>query len=192
MWGVPFFTFLPLWLIMECVPYISSLAFKRFFKSVGALMFLSAIAYAGTYYLEPYILHKAKRGHFPGKAMAEQLTLSWYEYTHLPLQYVIGDIWEAGLIGFYSADRPSVLINGDYASSSWIKPGQLKEAGGLIVWLIRGENEDMPNSLRQRFPSAIIQRPLRLSYHTSAPLEPAKIGWAILLPKFSGKDSQEI
>ena len=192
MWGVPFFTFLPLWLIVECVPYISSHAFRRFFKSVGMLMFLSATAYAGIYYLEPYILHKPKRGHFPGQIMAEQLTLSWHEYTHLPLQYVIGDIWEAGLVGFYSADRPSVLINGDYSISSWIKPGQLKEAGGLIVWLIKGENEDMPSSLKQRFPAAIIQRPLNLSYHASTSLEPAKIGWAILLPKFSGKDSHDI
>jgi 4-amino-4-deoxy-L-arabinose transferase-like glycosyltransferase len=192
MWGMPFFTFLPLFLIMEFVPYISSVAFKRFVKSIGVLIFLSALAYVGTYYFEPYVLHQAKRGHFPGKVMAERVTQSWYDYTHLPLQYVIGEVWEAGLVGFYSADRPSVLINGDYAISPWIKPGQLKEAGGVIIWLIRGDNEDMPSGLKQRFPAAITQRPLKLSYHTSALLEPAKIGWAILLPKFSGKDYHEI
>ncbi|MBN9565000.1 MAG: glycosyltransferase family 39 protein [Alphaproteobacteria bacterium] len=192
MWGMPFFTFLPFLLVVDFVPYISSGALKKFFRSVCVLMFLSTLAYAGTYYLEPYVLHKAKRGHFPGRVMAERITQSWYEYTHLPLQYVMGEIWEAGLVGFYSADRPSVFINGDYSISSWIKPGQLKEAGGVIVWLIKGDDEDMPATLKQRFPAAIIQRPLRLSYHTAALLEPAKIGWAILLPKFSGKDYHEI
>ena len=46
------------------------------------------------------------------------------------LAIVAGDVWIAGNIAFYGADRPSVFIDADPAKSPWITAGGAGAAGG--------------------------------------------------------------
>ena len=45
-----------------------------------------------------------------------------------------GDVWIAGNIAFYGAERPSVFIDADPAKSPWITPAALARQGAVLIW----------------------------------------------------------
>ena len=192
MWGTPFFTFLPAYLL--CLFFTGDIRGQMafFLRRLLSIFVLGLVAYGGMTYGQPYVMKRAKRVHFPGQACAQIITQEWHKYTHQTLSYVIGDIWEAGNIGFYSPDRPAVVIDGQLALSPWVEPTQLREAGAVIVWTASSEEEGIPEPLRQRYPRALRQPVIRLTYQTGAPLAPVLIGWALIPPRSSGRDFLEI
>ncbi len=192
MWGTPFFTFLPAYLIYVFLPIDIRGRFSPFLMRFVAIFLLGLLAYGAVIYGQPYLLHKPKRLHYPGQAMAQILTQEWHKRTHQPLYFVVGDIWEAGNVGFYSSDRPSVVIDGQLALSPWVDPLSLRESGALIVWTASHENAGIPEHLHQRYPKAIVQPMIKLNYQTSAPLAPLLVGWAIVPPQFPGRNFLEI
>jgi hypothetical protein len=140
----------------------------------------------------PYVTHKAMRIDFPGRALAEQLTKEWHTRYHTPLRYVVGDMWAAGNVSYYSPDRPHALIVGDSNLTPWITPqliegygDTVKQDGGIVVWC-RGSCPT-PDTMAMQpyisyFPQAEEQTPLTLPQQTGADVPPSMVGWAFLPP----------
>ncbi len=93
------------------------------------------LAYAGTSALTMRFRDKPKRVNYPGAAIGAEVTRLWRERVSGPLPIVVGTEWDAGLIGWYSPDRPSVYIHGDPVHAQWLDDDDVHEGGGLIVWV---------------------------------------------------------
>jgi len=192
MWGAPFWNFLGLWAIFYFQPKFSLGALKRYACLWGFVFIAGLLAVAGKNILEPYKTHKAGRIYFPGRALAEEISAEWQQRMHTPLRYVIGDIWVAGNIAWYAPgqtdQRPHVLINGDYSISPGVTPEDIRKYGGVIVWC-RGDcthqdNEDVPGWYWTEFSQEAKMQPvLAIPQQTGAPVNPTRIGWAILAPE---------
>jgi len=188
---MPFFSYVPIGVIAFFVPYINTECLKRLLQGTIIVMSLTAGSYLAVYIGEPYMLHRAKRVHFPGQIMADIITREWRQFAHQPLLFVVGELWEGGNVCFYSSDRPSLLLDGNLRISPWIRLAEVQKAGGVIVWLKR-DYTGIPERYAQLFPNAILQPPLKIAYQTQAPLEPVEIGWAIIPPRQEGGDHSEI
>lgn len=78
---------------------------------------------------------KPLRGNWPQAEISTAMHDAWSLQTNgAPLRVVAGDIWTAGLIGLRDPAPPSVLINGDYATSPWVTPEEVARDGALVVW----------------------------------------------------------
>ncbi len=94
------------------------------------------------------------------------------------LAVVAGDVWIAGNIAFYGADRPSVFIDADPTRSPWITPAALARQGAVLIW---SASEGPPEWL-SRFPAAQPQQPIELPYVPPLGHPPARFAWAIVMP----------
>jgi hypothetical protein len=91
---------------------------------------------------------------------------------------VAGDVWIAGSIAFYGAERPSVFIDAEPAKSPWIDAGALRREGAVLIWQpTAGE----PPRLRD-FPTAQRQPEIELPYVPPLGHPPVRLDWAIVPP----------
>lgn len=188
MWGTPFWNFIGLWAIFRFPPKLSRESLQRFAFGWSLIFIFCIAAYAGSVIYGPYITHKTERIHFPGRALAKTMGAAWHDRFQRPMKYVIGDIWPAGNVAYYSKERPHVLIMGDYKISPWINPADLAKEGGIIVWCVRhcarhDYEEVIPPFVHDEFPQAEIQAPFTLPRETGAEVDPVVMDWAVLAPK---------
>lgn len=188
MWGMPFWSFLGLWAVAHFHPSMARESLTRFVYAWSVVVVASLGIFWGSNILYPYVEQKTARIHFPGRALAQQITEAWHQRYNTPLRYVIGDTWVAGNVAFYSPERPHVFIKGDKSISTWIKSQDLKQSGGVIVWCVRhclGQQEppdEVPDFVENRYPQARIQKSFFLARQTEAEIPPVKMGWAIVPP----------
>lgn len=193
MWGTPFWSFIGLWAISRFHPSLSAESLTRFIYACAAISAAILFFYIGSNVLAPYLEPRAKRIHFPGKALATYVTDVWHDRYHAPLRFAIGDTWPAGNIGYYAAERPHVFIFGDKTISPWIKSADLEKYGGVIIWCVshcmgqQEQAEDLPAFVHERFPQAEIQPTFSLARQTEADIAPVRMGWAIVPPAATTK-----
>jgi hypothetical protein len=143
---------------------------------------LPLVAYAGVHGVGPMLKENEKRSSFPGDALGNAITARWRDVTGRPLRFVVGDMWLAGNIAFYSPDRPSVFKDSDSAASPWVHPGDLAAAGAILVWDADKSSDAVPVGLQWKFPSAIGQGPIVLEKRCARARKPIRVGWAIVPP----------
>ena len=158
-WGYPFWTFMPLAVLMWLQPQFDRLHLRRF--AAGAMMVLLAMPVA--FVASEFLLRERQRAtQYPGRLLAETVTKAWRDKTGTPLRYVSGITageaigretpgwWEfpANNVAVYSPDRPRVIVHGRLQFSPWIDPADLDRHGVAVVW--RGA-ADMPE-LRKALP----------------------------------------
>jgi hypothetical protein len=133
-WGAPMVALSGLIVVSLMSEKFSAARLKRIAIGAGVLI----VAVSGLYYAHMRygvaLTGKPLRGNWPQAEISRQLEGAWVEATGAPLRVVVGDIWTAGLIGLNGRNPPSVLINGDYATSPWITPADVAQDGALIVW----------------------------------------------------------
>jgi len=69
----------------------------------------------------------------PRQEIAQFVTRLWHDRTRTPLRIVTGTDPYENAIGFYSPDRPAVLIDFSFGRAPWITPDALTRNGLLIV-----------------------------------------------------------
>jgi hypothetical protein len=127
-----------------------------------------------------YLVRKPLRTQFPGRELARTVEHRWRQLAGgAPLTVVAGDVWLAGNVAFYGDDRPSVFIDADTRKSPWITPELIARGGAVFVWQ---DSVGVPPWLGN-YPAAQRQPPIELSYVPALRHAPARLGWAILLPK---------
>lgn len=179
MWGAQMWCFSGLWVVVLCRPAFARVSVRRLTVGAALLLGVSLIAFAGREVGSPHVVGKGERGQFPGAQAAAVITDEWHRRFARPLDYVVGTTWTAGTVSFYSADRPSVMIDGDRRLSPWIDQARLDQAGAVVVWWNDKESE----AILDQFPGAQKQAAISLPWLTKAPLSPVSIGWAIVPPR---------
>jgi hypothetical protein len=170
------------WLVLLARRTFSDMRLFRIVLSWAIVFSGLAIAFVANYAVLPQYDHRYRAVFFPGRDMARELSERYRAVTGQPIAYVIGGMWDGGLIEHYGPSHPRVLIDGEPARAPWIDMADLNARGALVVW-IAGDPTVMPPRLRKFAADAAMQPPLRLDYlrggggHT--------VGWAILLPKRS-------
>jgi len=182
MWGGPLWCFIGLFLVMVARPPRVRAQLRRFAAAWVIVCVLPLAAYAGVHSVGPMLKENEKRSSFPGDALANAVTAGWREAIGQRLRFVVGDMWLAGNIAFYSPDRPSVFTDADPAANPWIDPVALAAAGAVLVWDAGASSDAIPADLRQKFPSAIGQLPVVLAKLCPRARKPVRIGWALVAP----------
>jgi 4-amino-4-deoxy-L-arabinose transferase-like glycosyltransferase len=108
-------------------------------RQLGAAALALVVLTSGAYFVQmrfgAQFTNEPLRGNWPQAELSQALESAWYEQVPgQPLRIVAGDIWTAGLVGMGDSQPPSVLINGDYATSPWITPERVAREGVLVVW----------------------------------------------------------
>ncbi|MDO5581194.1 MAG: glycosyltransferase family 39 protein [Planctomycetia bacterium] len=140
----------------------------------------------------PYFTHRASRYQFPGRALAEEAERCWHKNHQEKLPAIVGPWWPAGNIAVYGKDRPPVYANalpdsfldGPLLLPQRPHPEKINQTGGIVVWFIPRDaaNDYSPPRLLERFPKAVLQKPVPLLYQTSAELRPLWVGLAVVDP----------
>ncbi|OOZ36465.1 glycosyltransferase family 39 protein [Solemya velesiana gill symbiont] len=185
MWGTPLFILSGLFLVRFLALPTASWRFNRFGIAWGVVALLFLSLYASAYLFSPAIKERGKRTHFPGKELAAQVTQQWHAAFNRPLEFVIGDEWLGGNVGWYSSDRPSVFLNADTKQAPWASNEKIRQSGGVILWQAPAGSitpDERLNLYRERFGNLQLQSPFILDWNTPTPIKKLHIGWALVPP----------
>ena len=94
------------------------------------------VAYLVEWSASPAVIQHERRCDFEGREFAATVTQLWQDRYHQPVPYVIGDVWLAGNVGWYSTDRPAVVIWRDGPQSLDIRREEVIQRGAVVVWSI--------------------------------------------------------
>ena len=179
MWGYPMWCFIGLFMMAEVVGPFTAGGRQRFAIAWLIILVTVPVVFAVQQTVGGRFIRKPLRAAFPGPELARVVEQRWHAVVgDVRLPIVAGDVWLAGNIAFYGADRPSVFIDADPTRSPWIAPAALARQGAVLIW---SASEGPPEWLG-RFPAAQQQQPIELPYVPSLGHSPARFGWAIVKP----------
>ncbi len=179
MWGYPMWCFIGLFLMAEAVGPITTRGLQRFTTAWLVILITVPIVFAVQQTIGGRFVRKATRAQFPGQELARLVEQRWHAVVgDAPLAIVAGDVWIAGSIAFYGAERPSVFIDADPTRSPWITAPALARQGAVLIW---SATEGQPDWLGS-FPAAQQQPPIELPYVPPRGHTPARFAWAVLRP----------
>ncbi len=155
-WGAPMLAMLAVLGVALTASRVTEVAVQRLAVVAGVLAVAIPLGYAGvvTTLLRPE--SRPSRVNWPQAAIATELRAAWGRETKAPLRIVAGDAWIAGLAGL-TADRPSILTDGDMKLSPWITPERLAREGVLVVWetALRGKPPGLDALIAGRSPQTL-------------------------------------
>ncbi len=134
MWGSSAAVFLPLLVATNVCSMIKWNRPRIGLVLAGLFLFLLPISSA-IYSQYSATTTSPQRTAWNGKELTEAALKSWERIYRKPPSIVIGPAWEAGLVALFSPTRPSVLVDGDFKKSPWIKKEKLASEGALVVWM---------------------------------------------------------
>lgn len=176
-WGTPLPALWSLLFLIFFKPTLNTQQIKIFLIGIFSLLFilLSSYSVLGA--------HAYSTANFPGKEIANQVTLLWRERYGIPLEYIAGSRWVSGNISFYSKDHPTVFIDWNKRISPWIKMQKMQEKGAVFVWNETNNHEFLADQIKKAYPHLENPQILTFNWHNNKNLTPVKIGIAILPPK---------
>jgi 4-amino-4-deoxy-L-arabinose transferase-like glycosyltransferase len=134
-WGAPMVVLSGLIVVALMSAKFSAARLKRLAIGASVLIVVVSGLYFGHMAYGVAFTGKPLRGNWPQAQISAHLEGIWRAETHdAPLRVVAGDIWTAGLVGLHDGSPPSVLINGDYATSPWVTRDEVARYGALVVW----------------------------------------------------------
>ncbi|GGB61533.1 UDP-phosphomannose--protein mannosyltransferase [Roseibium aquae] len=178
MWGTPMFVLsgvLTVWFLR--LPG----AFTAPRRALAVACMLQIVVFGATIgqaSFEPLWKTKQTRIHYPGAAIAAELTAIWRTETGTHLAYVAGDMWSTANITLFSPDRPSMFLEHDLSQSPWIDFSDVQKKGVMIVW--RGEESLPPAGILQRYPALTAQGVFDAPYAGGGKMPPAVVNWTII------------
>ncbi|OGT06419.1 MAG: hypothetical protein A2103_03705 [Gammaproteobacteria bacterium GWF2_41_13] len=176
-WGQPLLSLGGLLLLAATQPTLTQKTWKLFLILFYSLFF----ALLAGYTLSLINAGDNSSANYPGPRIAQQLTQQWHDRYHTTLSYVVGPRFDAGVVSFYSIDRPTVYMDADPVSSFWIDEKKLSKKGGLFLWL--GDIHDKPTDWAQRFPHLIDQQTLFIPWMRDKKETPLRLNIAFLPPQ---------
>lgn len=191
MWGYPFWTFLPLAVVMWCEPIGNTARMLRFSAAFLLLFAAAPTAFILADFIVPLQQDRPKASQFPSQLLAETITRQWRERTGTPLYYVGGanmppsagpGEFAANTVAVYSPDRPHVVVHGELRLSPWVNEEDVERRGLVLVWQAEGPPR-LPDNLRTNFPRAELQPSLLLPRRMHYPGKPEVVGYAFVPPQ---------
>lgn len=178
-WGAPMVVLSGLIAVALLSARFSPARLKRLGIGAGVLI----VVVSGLYYAHmaygPALTGKPLRGNWPQAEISAQLEAAWRAETDAPLRIVAGDVFTAGMVGLAERDPPSVLIQGDFATSPWITPERLAREGALLVW----RSDDPPPDPLMRLAQGREVRNVAIPYRRFPNVAPLLLNYAIVPPQ---------
>ena len=101
MWMTPFYLFFGTFIIYVFQKEISKIKFKKFFVAFVFLFLLSPVTYG---YIS--IAKTDKRTDYLGKEIANKVQAKWNQEFEDPINFVLGNEWNAGNLSYHLKSRP--------------------------------------------------------------------------------------
>lgn len=171
----------------------SPVALRKFWGVFAFIMIGYVTVYSVYIYKSNFYSHRLVLYTFPGRQLAEKAESVWHDRFERPLPYVVGAWWYAGNVAIYGKDRPTVHSQNNaydmeesFPLSNWSTDSQVNRYGGLVLWRIEVERDGrwtpVPEKLFERFPSAELVDPLRISLENRHVTNPVIVGVAVVPP----------
>lgn len=129
-WGVPFISFWGLIFIYYCNPKITTSKLRNFLIGVISIALLTAGSY---FFIETRFSAGSGSADYPADQIADTITKIWHAKFNTKLRYVAGSRYTAGVIAFYSPDKPKVFIEWNPLYSVNFDHKELKKSGAVFV-----------------------------------------------------------
>jgi 4-amino-4-deoxy-L-arabinose transferase-like glycosyltransferase len=163
-WGMVLIGFWGSYFLQTFRPEVTIGSLKRFISIIYVLLIFWPLGYIA-------ISLKQDTGNYPGPEIAQRVTQQWHQNFNTPLSYVAGSRYVAGYVGFYSKDKPAVLMEWNNKVSSWINLDDLKCRGAIFIQ-DSGHTVMDKNYRGSQFPSQVLQ-----AYPTLIILPLQNISW---------------
>lgn len=183
MWGMPYLSFIPLWIVVNAPMDFSQIKLRNFSIAWGIVFTLTLTAFVVSMVYGTALGFKPMRGHFPGSALSRLIHEKWQQEVGPSggtLSYVISDAWLGGNVALYAPDinnRPHVFIDGDTTNSPWIDKEDVARKGAVVIW----RNKDARPAYLADYNGPI--ETTELPWQTVTNMPPTRIYWAIIKPK---------
>lgn len=165
---------------------------RRFGRALLPVYAFWLFVFAFQYAALPYLLGRAKRGHFPGAEISRRVHEAWKEEYGTDLLSVSGDPWTAGNVSIHSRSNPPVYTDvGDEFEDMRKNREKILREGTVIVWDVKKAGEELPARYREIFPEAGPRPPLEARWLTGASVAPSRTGWAVVPPTNMPQNSQK-
>ncbi|MCJ8500734.1 glycosyltransferase family 39 protein [Desulfatitalea alkaliphila] len=178
MWATPLFLTASVTLIYFLRERLTTVRLRGFTIALGLLFSLSLLAYAGHAFIGPAFTERPKRVHFPGLALADEVTRRWHDHFEKPPEIIIGSYWVAGNVAYYAPHRATVFIDADPGKAPWVTPEQMRRHGAVIIGFSRREALQMVPFDPER---VIDTGPVTLAPEYWKDLKPFEF-WMLILP----------
>lgn len=146
------------------------------------LLLLPPLLDALTGFVAPWVGNRGLPTNWPAAEAARAVTETFRARTGKRLEIVVADPVTASEIALASRDRPHVFPDGDPQLAPWIKEGDLRAKGAVVIWPIFRGNTAPPASLAANLPLFVPEAPMTLSWAWPGRLDPLRLGWAIIPP----------
>ena len=146
------------------------------------LLVLPPVLDALTGFVAPWVGNRGLPTNWPAAEAARAVTAAFRARTGKRLEIIIADPVIAGEIALASRDRPHSFPNGDPQLAPWIKEGDLRAKGAVVIWPILRGNTAPPATLAGNLPLFVSEAPMTLSWVQPGRLDPVRLGWAIIPP----------
>lgn len=182
MWGMPYLSFIPLWIVVNMPMDYSGKKLRPAAISWACVFVLALSAFYVSVMYSPQLGFKPLRGHFPGAALSQLIHNQWQVQNgnrNAPLTYIISDSWLGGNIALYAPDthnRPHVFIDWDVTNSPWIDPQDVKNKGAVVIWHNREAKPPYLSDFKGKIETA------ELPWQTVTQKPPTQVYWAIVKP----------
>ena len=189
-WGMPHWSLLGLFLLANSSERAVEGKALRRACAIGAIVVaaMSAISVTRNIWFAEW-RGRPYREHYPGQALATQMTLAYHARYGIDPAIIAGEAWIANNVVCYSRRLPVVYptvgfgyldLKEKYAP--WTSDGELRTRGGILVWELDLYGAALPSSLQDRFPSAVDQPPLIVPYQGGSHFASVHVGWAVVPP----------
>lgn len=166
-WGVPFIIFWGLLLVHYFQPKTDAIVIKRFFMGVLLAMFLSL---SGNILISCYLQAGKGSADYPAQKIADHVTEIWRARYGSPLNFVVGNRYTAGYVGFYSSDKPKIFVEGNELYSPGVQEKAVRKSGAIFVQ----DNRYSPQNVHQffsyimkKYPQLIVLPVEKFAYYRS-------------------------
>ena len=156
-----------------------------FFIGATILGFIAVEALVAPFFIEPSFCVN-----FPMRELGKQTQAVWNRFETEPCPFVGGEYRLAAAAGIGMSDHPLVQANLK-TDANVAKPTaltlhtdeELNRSGGIILWKIDGRTDypsGVPINLFNRYPTAKVQPPIRLTFRTASSPVSVEIGIAVV------------
>jgi hypothetical protein len=182
MWGMPYLSFVPLWLVTMMPKEPCGTKLRRFGTTWGVLFILTLLAYPGSHLSAGWVGLSVPRTRFPGLELSRKARELWVQKTGRPLEIVMGKTWIAGNVAFYAPDfhnRPHTCLNGKLEYSPWLSEDDIKRKGALVLWQ---DDHQLAPEVRSSYGVKESGPPLELTVQTWPEPRTVRIHWGLIMP----------
>jgi 4-amino-4-deoxy-L-arabinose transferase-like glycosyltransferase len=182
MWGMPYLSFVPLWLVSMMPDELDSTRLRRFGIGWGMVFGLALIAFPVVSLGHISVGRPVSRTQFPGQELSREAHRLWMERTGQPLEIVMGKTWIAGNATFHSTNfrnRPHTYLKGNFAYNPWLSEEDIRRKGALVLW--EDGHELGPDAMADH---GIVEGgpPLQLTVEGGWKPRSVRVRWAVIMP----------